>query len=309
MIARVIVDVPSRATDRPFDYAIPDDMAGWVEVGSRVGVPFGGRVLQGFVMAIVPFAEVDGKKLKPIAELLDHLPPLSPDLVELAQWISDKYCCALTTALQAMIPSALKGKADSVVTLAEDADAREGGLIEVTDEPWLHYVRQSGGEVRLAMLQERFPGAAASIKAAIQRGTLEERVSIRDRLAVRKVFGVSAGGYGRSRGIDCGVIVQGGEAAIRGAEEKGWVSIRETVPGRTRSVRRTRLPTDGTAQPDGGAAGRVRRTRGGARQRSVAGIPASWRYGKRQDGGLSAGHQTPACGMNAKRSCWCRRSP
>ncbi|NBD26435.1 primosomal protein N' [Paenibacillus glycinis] len=272
MIARVIVDVPSRATDRPFDYGIPDAMSGWVEVGSRVGVPFAGRVLQGFVIAIVPFAEVDSKKLKPIAELLDHLPPLSPDLVELAQWISDKYCCALTTALQAMIPSALKGKADSVVTLAEEAEASDGRLIEVADEPWLHYVRQSGGEVRLALLQERFPGAAASIKAAIQRGTLEERVSIRDRLAVRKVLTVfppenpaeaeASIAAASSRAakqqevarymlehrepIPLAALAQAlsmTTGTIRGAEEKGWILIRETVQQRDpyagRGFRRT----------------------------------------------------------------------
>ncbi|MBO7745018.1 primosomal protein N' [Paenibacillus sp. MWE-103] len=257
MIARVIVDVPSRATDRPFDYAIPDAMAGWVEVGSRVGVPFGGRVLQGFVVGIAPFAEVDARKLKPVAELLDHLPPLSPDLVELGQWIAEKYCCPLTTALQAMIPSALKGKADSVVRLSEDAAAEPDGLFVAEEEPWLRYLRQQGGEARLALLQERFPEAAASVKAAIGRGTLEERVSIRDRLAVRKVLTVypsedadavraelanasaraakqrEAAQYmlEHAEPIPLAALAQAlatTTGTIRGAEAKGWLAIRET---------------------------------------------------------------------------------
>ncbi|WP_308634484.1 primosomal protein N' [Paenibacillus silvisoli] len=195
MIAKVIVDVPSRATDRPFDYKIPAGMIGWVEVGSRVGVPFGGRVLQGFVIGLADFADIDENKLKPIAELLDHIPPLSPDLVELAQWISDKYCCALTTALQAMIPSALKGKADSVVTIAEDTDADddETALFAnalFTDAPWLAYIRAAGGPVRMAALQERFPADASAVKQAIKLGVLTEQVTIRDRLAVRKVLTV-----------------------------------------------------------------------------------------------------------------------
>lgn len=36
-MARVIVDVPSKDTDRPFDYLIPEELRPWVEVGSRVG--------------------------------------------------------------------------------------------------------------------------------------------------------------------------------------------------------------------------------------------------------------------------------
>ncbi|MFC4100989.1 primosomal protein N' [Paenibacillus xanthanilyticus] len=185
MIARVIVDVPSRQTDRPFDYEVPVELAGWVEPGSRVGVPFGGRVVQGFVIAIVDHADVDRSKLKPIAELLDHLPPLSPDLIELGQWISEKYCCPLTVALQAMLPSALKGKAESYVAIAPDRMASE-----LFEPEWMHFIRQQGGEMKLASLQARFPDSALDVKAAIAEGRLTERVAIRDRLSVRKVLTV-----------------------------------------------------------------------------------------------------------------------
>ncbi|MBP3961116.1 primosomal protein N' [Paenibacillus lignilyticus] len=190
MIAKVIVDVPSRATDRPFDYTIPAGLIGWVEIGSRVGVPFGGRVLQGFVIGLADYADVDVSKLKPIAELLDHVPPLSPDLVELAQWISEKYFCALTTALQVMIPAALKGKADSVVTISEEEQDYSWLHAGEGDAPWLAFIRASGGPVRMAALQERFPDDAAAIKQAIKLGILTEQVSIKDRLSVRKVLTV-----------------------------------------------------------------------------------------------------------------------
>jgi len=186
MIAQVIVDVPSRQTDRPFDYEVPMQLEGWVEVGSRVAVPFGGRFLQGFVVGTTQSAAVDTKRLKPIAELLDHLPPLSADLIELASWISDKYCCTMTAALQAMIPSALKGKAESTVSVVE---GKMGSFI-VTNMNWVDYIRQSGGRAKLASLQEKFPDAAVEVKAAIRAGALEERIAIRDRLSVKKVLTV-----------------------------------------------------------------------------------------------------------------------
>jgi len=51
-IASVIVDVPTLQTDRPFDYAIPEEWQDFIQPGMRVIVPFGPRKLQGFVIAL-----------------------------------------------------------------------------------------------------------------------------------------------------------------------------------------------------------------------------------------------------------------
>ncbi|WP_424765860.1 primosomal protein N' [Paenibacillus sp. sgz302251] len=185
MIAKVIVDVPSRQTDRPFDYEVPSAMEEWIEVGSRVGVPFGGRVLQGFVTQLAAETDIDPKRLKPISELLDPVPPLLPDLVELAKWLSEKYCCSWTTALQAMIPAALKGKAERLVGIQDDEAAAE-------DLPpaLLNWIGGSGQFVKLEALLEKFPEHARIVKSALREGVLVEQTSIRDRLAIRKVLTV-----------------------------------------------------------------------------------------------------------------------
>lgn len=185
MIAKVIVDVPSRQTDRPFDYEVPAAFADWIEVGSRVGVPFGGRVLQGFVTQLAETSDFDSKRLKPISELLDHVPPLLPDLIELAKWMSDKYCCSWTTALQAMIPAALKGKAERLVGIEDEEAAREDLPLAMTE-----WMAKGGQLVKLEVLLERFPEHAKAVKAALREGVLVEHTKVRDRLAVRKVLTV-----------------------------------------------------------------------------------------------------------------------
>ncbi|WP_341282365.1 primosomal protein N' [Paenibacillus sp. FSL H8-0537] len=189
MIARVIVDVPSRQTDRPFDYEIPADMSGWIEVGSRVGVPFGGRVLQGFVVELAEEAEVDSRRLKAVAELLDPLPPLLPDLIGLAKWMSDKYCCSWTTALQAMIPAALKGKAERYVSLNDSLGEELEQLARRLPQELLDMLSRQR-QTKLESLKERFPQYAPDIKAALEEGVLLEQTAIRDRLAIRKVLTV-----------------------------------------------------------------------------------------------------------------------
>ena len=50
MIARVTLEIALR---REFDYLVPPDLAGRIEVGSRVKVPFGPRQVLGVVTSLV----------------------------------------------------------------------------------------------------------------------------------------------------------------------------------------------------------------------------------------------------------------
>jgi len=206
MIARVIVDVPSRQTDRSFDYEVPAPLRDWIEVGSRVGVPFGGRTLQGFVTELTDEAEVDRSKLKPVAELLDPTPPLSEDLVGLARWMSDKYLCTWITALQAMVPAALKGRAERFVYLREDRSEGDGEAAAALETPAgpaapelrlgfrlpeeLKSYLTRYGHVKLSSLQERHPEWMADLREGLRQGLIGETVSVRNRVSVRKVLTV-----------------------------------------------------------------------------------------------------------------------
>ncbi|GIO10741.1 primosomal protein N' [Cohnella xylanilytica] len=188
-VARVIVDVPSRETDRPFDYLIPARLEGWVEPGSRVAVPFGGRTLQGIVVATKDDAEVDRSRLKELADVLDAVPPLSAELVELGEWMSRRWLCPLTVALQAMLPAALKGKTEKYIAIARGAEWTEadrlfdGELIAALE-------RQS--PLKLSTLLRQFPDQAGAIQRLLKAGKLEELQKVEDRLSVRTVLTVFA---------------------------------------------------------------------------------------------------------------------
>lgn len=198
LIAQVIVDVPSRGTDRPFDYIVPESMRGWLEVGSRVGVPFGPRTLQGFVIGLSGTSETPAAKLKSLQELLDLVPPLSEELVELSEWMSAKYACHRITALQSMLPAALKGKAERYIRVAdreswvgEDSlfDDAESLLTDEEEQIISHIQKQQ--EVRMELLSRRFGEQAHIIKSLLQRGILLESRSIRDKVQKKTVRTVS----------------------------------------------------------------------------------------------------------------------
>ncbi|MBY0011051.1 primosomal protein N' [Paenibacillus typhae] len=197
-IAKVIVDVPVRSTDRPFDYSIPDALRLWIEVGSRVAVPFGHRTVQGFVVSLESGETGTASGLKPIQEVLDLLPPLSPELVELGDWMSQRYACRRISALQAMLPTALKGKAERLISLGEEAQAADKPADELfplfleedlEEQTIIDFVRKAG-EVSMKQLTRSFPGAAETVKFMLRRGVLTESQSIKDKMGKKKLKAV-----------------------------------------------------------------------------------------------------------------------
>ncbi|MFD2612921.1 primosomal protein N' [Paenibacillus gansuensis] len=207
--AKIIVDIPSKETNRPYDYRIPASLSDWVEIGSRVGVPFGPRVLQGFVVDLHHEAEVDASKIKPISDVPDLVPPLTAELVRLSRWMSQTYLCHEITALQAMLPGALKAKYERYIAysgqephLRDDGSAGSGtdigwtegqGILFDTEpleeEAIVQYVKLKG-PVKAEALMSRFADHAAVVKRLLQSGILEEVQVIKDRLSQKKVLTV-----------------------------------------------------------------------------------------------------------------------
>jgi primosomal protein N' (replication factor Y) len=103
MIARVSLEIALR---KEFDYLIPPGLAGQIEVGSRVQVPFGPRKILGCVTALAE--ESAHANLKPILKVIGAQTLVTPKVLKLARWIAEYYCCAPETALKAVLPEAIR---------------------------------------------------------------------------------------------------------------------------------------------------------------------------------------------------------
>lgn len=133
MIAEVIVDVPSLGTDKVFDYLIPEKWLSVVEPGMRVAVPFGPRLIQGFVMAVK--TESNFKKLKEVKELLDLTPALNKELLELGQWMANETLSFKISAFHAMLPAAMKAKYEKYIRRTDlEADPELESLFLAQEE-------------------------------------------------------------------------------------------------------------------------------------------------------------------------------
>jgi primosomal protein N' (replication factor Y) (superfamily II helicase) len=116
-IASVIVDVPAKHTDKPFDYSVPEEWEETIQPGMRVIVPFGPRKIQGFITEIK--SESDFEKLRQIIEPMDLEPVLNNEQLRLAAWLTNTTLCFKIFALQVMLPAALKAKYEKKVRLAQ----------------------------------------------------------------------------------------------------------------------------------------------------------------------------------------------
>ena len=117
MIARVSLEIALR---KEFDYSIPPEFAGKVDVGTRVQVPFGARKVLGIVTAVAEESAV--VKLKPIIKVIGEQSLVTPKVLRLARWLGEYYCCAPEVALKSVLPESVR---------KEDAGWRERLFVRV----------------------------------------------------------------------------------------------------------------------------------------------------------------------------------
>jgi len=92
--------------DKIFHYCIPQDLKDRISLGSRVTIPFRGKVTTGCIVGFL--AESDVKNLKDIQQITDKKPLLTPQVIRLTKWISNYYLCSWEKTLNYVIPETRK---------------------------------------------------------------------------------------------------------------------------------------------------------------------------------------------------------
>jgi primosomal protein N' (replication factor Y) len=178
MIARVSLEIALR---KEFDYLIPPGLAGQVEVGTRVQVPFGARKIFGTVTALAE--ESAHANLKPILKVIGAQSLVTPKVLKLARWIGEYYCCAPETALKSVLPEAIRKEKEGwkkqlfVRALAVGGDFPK--LPKRQQEVW--NIIEERREMLLAELLELAETTAATIRKLEDRGLVEITSEISER--------------------------------------------------------------------------------------------------------------------------------
>ncbi len=104
--ANIIIDISHEKLDRTFQYVIPGNLSGRVEIGSRVSVPFGAgnHLRKGYCIGLTDRAEYAPEKLKEIAAVEEKSVQAEDRYIRLAAWMKEQYGSTMITALKTVLP-------------------------------------------------------------------------------------------------------------------------------------------------------------------------------------------------------------
>ena len=107
MLAKIALSAATFAIDRPYSYRVPAQLENLLEPGMRVLVPFGkgNRSSEGLVLSLEQAEETH--RLKEIQTLLDRRPVLTPEGIQLALWMRERFFCTVYAAALTMLPTGL----------------------------------------------------------------------------------------------------------------------------------------------------------------------------------------------------------
>lgn len=130
MYADIIVDISYDKLDKTFQYAIPAQLEGLINIGTRVFAPFGqgNRLISGYVVNITNEPSFDASRIKYIDSIDEHSVPAIERMIRLAFWMKHEFGSTMNQALKTVLPVKDKVKnieKKSIVLNVDDAQLEE----------------------------------------------------------------------------------------------------------------------------------------------------------------------------------------
>jgi primosomal protein N' (replication factor Y) (superfamily II helicase) len=178
MIARVTLELALR---KEFDYLIPSEFAGQIDVGSRVKVPFGPRQVMGCVTALVENSP--HTNLREITKVIGKQTLVTPKILKLARWIGEYYCCPPEIALKSVLPEAVRKEKDGwkeqLFVRALPVNGELPKLTKRQQEIWK--ILEARPEIPLQELLELAETTAETIRRLEDKGLVQIATEISER--------------------------------------------------------------------------------------------------------------------------------
>jgi primosomal protein N' (replication factor Y) len=182
-VAQVAVDARVGSLSGLFDYAVPEELAGQVQVGHRVQVPFGKRTVNGFVYSLHEGAPV--LELKPIRALIDEEPVLPPVLIELAGLVADHYVVPLDEVIRAIVPPRVRAVVRRTVKRRRESRIlRQAGRVTVLAPVRLEPAQEAARE-RIGLSLARHEGEVFLLHGVTASGKTEVYLALLDEVLAR----------------------------------------------------------------------------------------------------------------------------
>jgi primosomal protein N' (replication factor Y) len=151
VFVRVIINLPSRSIDQPYDYQLPEQLLPKTKCGSAVIVPFGRQKCLGFVISFPNKPAVT--EVLNVEEVIGDELIINQDLIELAKWLSEYYAASLGESFSQVAPPNLPKKIRRLIQVTPHFDIN---TLTPKQQQVYQTVIKKGGKVFLSQLKKIF---------------------------------------------------------------------------------------------------------------------------------------------------------
>lgn len=169
MYAKVIVDIAHSQVDKVFEYSCPPE----TRVGCRVKVPFGGRIIEGFVIGVSSSSNFAAEKIKPVTCVYDEPPALVEECFSLMERIARRYRVPKAASLRLFLPSEMRlGKVNETYIRRVKLTGLQPALTKTAKkQKEVFSFLTENGDADFTLLVKKFGNAA--VKALVDKGAAE----------------------------------------------------------------------------------------------------------------------------------------
>ena len=162
-----------------FTYRLNPALSAQAEVGSRIVVPLGRKLVTGYIVSLLDelstnLAEIE---IKDAQGLVDLEPVCSPEILQLARWVADYYACPLGEVIKAALPP---GMTPSMTRAFVKPKLRRFVRLVQTDNQKLTEAQtrvvnmlEQSGPMSLTSLCEAAGAAASTVSSLAKKGLVE----------------------------------------------------------------------------------------------------------------------------------------
>jgi primosomal protein N' (replication factor Y) len=106
-----------------FIYRLPDALQENAQPGSRITVPFGRKLVTGYIVALHtelrPGTSLKEENIKDAREILDAFPLITSEILELTRWVSEYYLAPWGEVLKAALPPGVSPRVEQLLTITK----------------------------------------------------------------------------------------------------------------------------------------------------------------------------------------------
>ncbi|MDO5398583.1 MAG: primosomal protein N' [bacterium] len=170
MVIDVIVSNSSKAVDKAFSYAVPDEFKSEMEIGRRIVVPFarGNREIEGFCVGIHEDGETNG--LKSVRYIADDKPVFGEKLLDVIEYMHERYLCSYCELINTVVPAGTAIKMKEMLSVTESDSELSGVRREIAD-----IIKSAGSMERHELLSHFDHDVSSAVREMLKSNELSRK--------------------------------------------------------------------------------------------------------------------------------------